>query len=159
MASGYSSCNRKPVRREEEGEEVKDPEQRQQQRQQQKQQPPPAKGPPHDLSALGIYILQYVLRHAWSWGRRLVAYFGWWEVGVVLFSVLIVPWFFKFLLGLVSRKLAHIVTDAFPSALPRAVAGDGNPSMLKDWLVEGAIGMLPVQAQGMVRKVLEALKA
>jgi len=31
--------------------------------------------------------------------------------------------------------------------------------MLKDWLVEGAIGMLPVQAQGMVRKVLEALKA
>jgi len=132
MASGYSNRNRKPARREKEEEEVKDPEQRQQQHQQQKQQPPPAKGPPLDLSTLGIYILQYVLRHAWSWGRRLVAFFGWWEVRVVLISVLIFPWFFKFLLGLVSRKLAHIVTDALPSALPRAVAGYGNPSILKD---------------------------
>lgn len=155
MASGYSNRNRKPVRREEEEEEVKDPEQREQQRQQEKQQRPPAKAPPLDLSALGIYVL----RDAWSWGRRLVAFFGWWEVEVVLFSFLFLPRFFKFLLGLVSRKLAHIVTGALPSALPRVVAGDGNPSMLKDWLVEGAIGMLPVQAQGAARKVLEALTA
>jgi len=159
MAYGYSNRNHKPTRRAEEDEEVKDPEQREQQHKQQKQQRPPAKAPPLDLSALGISILQYVLGHAWSWGGHLVAISGWWEVGVVLFSFLVLPWFFKYLLGLVTSKLTHILTDALPSALPRAVAGDGNPAMLKDWLVEGAIGMLPVQAQGVVRKVLEALKA
>lgn len=159
MASGYSNRNRKPTRREEDEEEVKDPEQHEQQRQHQKQQRPPGKAPPLDLSALSISILQYVLGHAWSWGGRLVAIFGWWEVGVVLFSFLVIPWLFKFVIGLVTSKLTHIVTDALPSALPRAVAGDGNPSMFKDWLVEGAIGMLPVQAQGVVRKLLEGLKA
>lgn len=163
MAGSYSNRNR-----EEDEEEVKDPDERQEQqrRQQQKQKQEQqhdrrhaAKGPPLDLQALALYGLQYLFRNAWVWGRRLVGFFGWWEVGVILVSFL-VPWFFRFLLVLATRHLSHIVTDKLPSVLPgaTAVAGDGNPSMFKDWLVEGAIGLLPAQAQGLVRRVLEVFK-